>query len=77
MDPTATCSCGRPKADATFVVEHRGSNRHTHHRCQCGIEWTTTESTVDLSDPVTSEEVLEVHRRMDQAGDKPLKDLIT
>jgi hypothetical protein len=34
------------------------------HRCECGTEWTEHRTDIDPTDPVTSDEVIEVHRRL-------------
>jgi len=34
------------------------------HRCECGAEWTEHLNDVDPTDPVSSDEVIEVHKRL-------------
>jgi hypothetical protein len=34
------------------------------HRCECGAEWTEHLTDVDPTDPVSSDEVIEVHKRL-------------
>jgi len=34
------------------------------HRCECGTEWTEHRMDVDPTDPVSSDEVLEVHKQL-------------
>ena len=58
------CSCGRePAAAAVYVYRTRG-DRFLFHRCDCGNEWTEHETDIDPTDPVTSDEVIEVHTRL-------------
>lgn len=54
-------ACGRPQSDAAFVVQRGTLTRWTYYRCPCGREWTVPEVAEDLSEPVTSDEVLRVH----------------
>jgi hypothetical protein len=34
------------------------------HRCECGVEWTEHHVDIDPTDPVSSDEVIEVHSRL-------------
>jgi hypothetical protein len=34
------------------------------HRCECGAEWTEHQTDIDPTDPVSSDEVIEVHKRL-------------
>jgi hypothetical protein len=34
------------------------------HRCECGTEWTEHLTDIDKADPVSSDEVIEVHKRL-------------
>ena len=34
------------------------------HRCACGVEWTDHHTDIDPTDPVSSDEVIEVHTRL-------------
>lgn len=34
------------------------------HRCECGTEWTEHLTDIDPTDPVSSDEVIEVHRQL-------------
>jgi hypothetical protein len=38
---------------------------YVYHRCKCGAEWTESRQGVDRSQPVSSDEVIEVHRFLD------------
>jgi hypothetical protein len=40
------------------------TGRFIFHRCDCGTEWTEQLATVDPSEPVSSDEVLEVHEQL-------------
>jgi len=56
------CVCGRHLKDATIYTYRSHTDRFLFHRCECGTEWTEHHTDVDPTDPVTSEEVIEVHR---------------
>ena len=58
---TARCDCGRDLADASILVYRSSNGRFIFHRCECGAEWTENQASVDPSQPITSDEVLEVH----------------
>ena len=55
------CGCGRPSEDATTSVYRSTNGRFIFHRCECGLEWTEQLVTFDRSQPISSDEVLEVH----------------
>ncbi len=60
----SSCVCGRSRADAA-AHEYRGHSGHfVYRRCQCGVEWTEHRSAADRTDPVSSDEVLEVHEQL-------------
>jgi hypothetical protein len=40
------------------------TDRYMFHRCECGTEWTEHLTDIDMTDPVSSDEVIEVHRRL-------------
>ena len=58
------CVCGRRLRDASEYTYRSRSDRFTFHRCECGSEWTEHRTDVDPTDPVSSDEVLEVHKRL-------------
>ena len=58
------CVCGRRLKDATIYVYRSRTDRYLFHRCECGAEWTEHQTDVDPMDPVSSDEVIEVHRRL-------------
>ncbi len=61
---TGKCVCGRELKD-TFACVYRSQNkRHVFHRCECGVEWTEHRTEIDPTDPVSSDEVIEVHTRL-------------
>ncbi len=64
MKTTAKCSCGRPQSDAHFVIQRSIDRRFTYYRCECGREWTITEAIDNVLEPVTANEVIEVHERL-------------
>ena len=58
------CTCGRRAIDAAVYTFRSRSDRFLFHRCECGAEWTEHQTDIDPTDPVTSDEVIEVHRRL-------------
>jgi hypothetical protein len=58
------CACGRPRKDAEVYIYRSHTDRYLFHRCECGTEWTEHQTDVDPTDPVSSDEVLEVHKRL-------------
>jgi len=57
------CDCGVPWSKCVYTVQRSHGHRWTYYRCPvCLREWTVQEDVDDLDDPVTSDEVLEVHR---------------
>jgi hypothetical protein len=56
------CSCGRSKADAATRPYASAQGRLVFHRCDCGLEWTERLSHANLGDPVSSDELIEVHQ---------------
>ena len=58
------CACGRLRSEAEVNVLRRRFSRHTYHLCACGSEWTENSDAVNLLDPISSEEVLSVHERL-------------
>lgn len=60
---TGKCACGRELKDTVAHV-YRSHNRcRVFHRCECGFEWTELRD-IDPMDPVSSDEVIEVHSRL-------------
>lgn len=59
-----SCVCGRELEDATVYVYHSTTDLCVFHRCECGAEWTEYQTEIDPSDPVSSDEVIEVHIRL-------------
>ena len=58
------CACGRPRKDAEVYIYRSHTDRYLFHRCECGTEWTEHQTDIDPMDPVTSDEVLEVHKQL-------------
>jgi hypothetical protein len=58
------CVCGRKLEDAAVYVFRSHTDRCIFHRCQCGVEWTEHQTDIDPMDPVSSDEVIEVHARL-------------
>jgi hypothetical protein len=58
------CACGRRLRDAAIYIYRSRTDRFLFHRCECGTEWTERRTDIDPADPVTSDEVIEVHKRL-------------
>jgi hypothetical protein len=58
------CSCGRQLAAAIVYIYRSRTHRYVFHRCECGNEWTELLTDVDPTEPVSSDEVIEVHTRL-------------
>jgi hypothetical protein len=58
------CSCGRWLAAAATYSYRSRTDRYLFHRCECGNEWTEHQTGIDPTDPVSSDEVIEVHTRL-------------
>ena len=58
------CACGRRLKDAAVYTYRSHTDRWLFHRCECGTEWTVRLVDVDPTDPVSSDEVIEVHRQL-------------
>ncbi len=58
------CVCGRKLEDAAVYVYRSHTDRCVFHRCMCGAEWTEHQTDIDPMDPVSSDEVIEVHTRL-------------
>ncbi len=60
-DPDAACRCGRRRDQSVTTVYQSHAAVFVFHRCSCGLEWTERQELVDRSQPVSSDEVIEVH----------------
>lgn len=69
----AKCECGRKWSECVYVVQRSGQNRWIHYRCICSREWTVHEMDADPADPVTSDEIIELHRIL--KGDLTMEDI--
>jgi hypothetical protein len=58
------CACGRRLKDASVYIYRSHTDRFFFHRCECGTEWTEHVTDIDPTAPVTSDEVIEVHRQL-------------
>lgn len=58
------CVCGRDLDDAVVSVYRSHTDRCLFHRCDCGVEWTEHQTDIDPTEPVSSDEVIEVHTRL-------------
>ncbi len=52
--------------ERSFSVYRAGGHHFVYWRCQkCGQEWTVTEMAPDLGEPISADEVLEVHQQLE------------
>jgi hypothetical protein len=58
------CKCGRPRDGVSSYTYRSHADRYVFYRCECGSEWTDHLTDVDPTDPVSSDEVIEVHKRL-------------
>jgi hypothetical protein len=58
------CVCGRRLKEASVYIYRSHGDRYQFHRCECGLEWTVHQRDIDPTDPVTSDEVIEVHTQL-------------
>jgi hypothetical protein len=58
------CACGRKLAEAVIYLYRSHSDTCIFHRCECGTEWTEHRTDMDPTDPISSDEVIEVHVRL-------------
>ena len=58
------CVCGRELLDAFAYIYRSNNKSHVFHRCECGVEWTEHLNAIDPADPISSDEVVEVHTRL-------------
>lgn len=74
-EPEPVCACGRQRAEAAAAVYRSAAAVFVFHRCACGLEWTERRDAVDPSEPVTTDEVIEVHRCL-AAFEGPISELL-
>lgn len=59
---TQRCECGRPWSKCVYVTQRTSELRLIHYRCtECSREWTVRDDSPDPLEPVSLDEVLEVH----------------
>ena len=74
-EANSRCTCGRSRTETQVSTYRSNATLFTFHRCECGLEWTVRSDGVDRAEPVTSDEVLEVHERM-AVFEGPLTELL-
>ena len=74
-EPSA-CTCGRRRDAAASYVHQSNVATYVYHRCECGAEWTESRPMLDRSEPVSTDEVLEVHQSL-AAYEGTLRDLVS
>jgi hypothetical protein len=58
------CACGR-EPNLAAVTSYRSINgTYLFHRCECGMEWTEHVTSVDQTQAVTGDEVIDVHAHL-------------
>jgi hypothetical protein len=58
------CACGRRLQEASVYLYRSHTDRYLFHRCECGTEWTEHQTAVDPTEPISSDEVIEVHKQL-------------
>lgn len=58
------CACGRKLENADVFFYRSDTDTWVFHRCECGAEWTEHRTDMDRTDPISSDEVIEVHLRL-------------
>lgn len=68
------CECGRPWSKCVYVVQRTSKLRLLHYRCpDCRLEWTVREDSADLAELVSIDEILDVHKLLED--DKVIAEL--
>jgi len=75
-EPDLACTCGRQRAEAEATVYRSPVAEFVFHRCPCGREWTERRAGIDRSEPVSTDEVIEVHQCL-AAFEGPLSELLS
>ena len=74
-EPEQRCACGRERSEAAEAVYRSEAVVFVFHRCTCGVEWTERRDGIDRNQPVTTDEVIEVHQAL--AGfEGPISELL-
>ncbi len=63
-DHGPVCVCGRSRREAAASTYRSHTAVFTFRRCACGREWTERSEGVDLSAPISGDEVIEVHQAL-------------
>ena len=71
----SVCACGRRRDAASSFIHQSNVATYVYHRCECGAEWTESRPSMDRSEPVSIDEVLEVHTSL-LAFEGGLRDLV-
>jgi hypothetical protein len=58
---SSVCPCGRRRDAASSFVHQSNVATYVYRRCECGAEWTESRPSLDRTEPVSIDEVLEVH----------------
>ena len=58
---SSVCACGRRRDAAASYIHQSNVATYVYRRCECGAEWTESRPGVDHREPVSTDEVLEVH----------------
>ena len=74
-EPEPACVCGRERSEAVAAVYRSYAAEFVFRRCPCGLEWTERHDLPDRSEPVSTDEVIEVHQCL-VAFEGPLSELL-
>ena len=72
----SVCTCGRRLDAAASYIHQSNVATYVYHRCECGAEWTESRPMLDRSEPVSTDEVLEVHQSLAEF-EGSLRDLVS
>ena len=72
----SVCTCGRRRDAAAAYIHQSNVATYVYHRCECGAEWTVSRPTVDRSEPISGDEVLEVYQSLAEF-EGSLRDLVS
>lgn len=63
-DPGPGCACGRSLKEAAASIYRSQASVFLFHRCPCGREWTERRDGYDPAQPISGDEVIEVHQAL-------------
>lgn len=63
-DTMAACACGRTQEEIVTSVFRAQAAVFVFYRCPCGLEWTEQRPAVDTAEPISDDELIEVHLQL-------------